>query len=100
MRRTHLRKHDNILKRLLVHAGGFNLGLVMRQMLGVGKPRRLQGALSAALAAALCVYHRLSARLGVYLTQVRPPSAFSARRYASSTTIIGQDGNTTYTTGC
>jgi transposase len=32
MRRTHLRKHDNILKRLLVHAGGFNLGLLMRQV--------------------------------------------------------------------
>ena len=30
MRRTHLRGHTNILKRLLIHAGGFNLGLVMR----------------------------------------------------------------------
>ena len=29
MRRTHLRGHTNILKRLLIHAGGFNLGLVM-----------------------------------------------------------------------
>ena len=28
MRRTHLKKHDNILKRLLIHAAGFNLGLV------------------------------------------------------------------------
>ena len=26
MRRTHLRGHENILKRLLVHAGAFNLG--------------------------------------------------------------------------
>jgi transposase len=41
MRRTHLRRHDNILKRLLVHAGGFNLGLLMRQIVRVGKPRRL-----------------------------------------------------------
>ena len=32
MRRTHLRGHPNILKRLLIHAGGFNLGLVMRQI--------------------------------------------------------------------
>jgi transposase len=29
MRRTHLRGHTNILKRLPIHAGGFNLGLVM-----------------------------------------------------------------------
>jgi len=34
MRRTHLRGHQNILKRLLVHVGGFNLGLVMRKLLG------------------------------------------------------------------
>jgi len=43
MRRTHLRHHDNIAKRLLVHVGGFNLGLVMRKLTGWGKPRRLQG---------------------------------------------------------
>jgi transposase len=39
MRRTHLRGHANILKRLLAHAGGFNLGLVMRALIGVGTPR-------------------------------------------------------------
>jgi transposase len=39
MRRTHLRGYTNILKRLLVHAGGFNLGLVMRQPIGLGTPR-------------------------------------------------------------
>jgi len=44
MRRVHLKGRDNILKRLLVHAGGFNLALVMRKLVGVGKPRRLQGA--------------------------------------------------------
>jgi DDE family transposase len=43
MRRTHLRGHLNILKRMLVHVGGFNLGLVMRKLTGSGKPRRLQG---------------------------------------------------------
>jgi transposase len=61
MRRTHLRGHDNILKRLLIHAGGFNLGLVMRQCLGVGKPRRLQGRLAAALRAFLMLFTRLGA---------------------------------------
>jgi len=43
MRRTHLRGHPNILKRLLIHVAGFNLGLLMRKLLGVGKPRMLQG---------------------------------------------------------
>ncbi len=32
MRRTHLRGHENILKRLIVHAAGYNLGLLMREI--------------------------------------------------------------------
>ncbi len=43
LRRTHLRGHQNILKRLLVHAGAFNLGILMRQAFGRGTPRGLQG---------------------------------------------------------
>jgi transposase len=43
MRRVHLRHHPNILKRLLVHGAAFNLGLVMRKLLGRGTPRGLQG---------------------------------------------------------
>jgi transposase len=43
MRRTHLRFHDNIIKRLLIHAGAFNLSLVMRKLAGCGTPRGLQG---------------------------------------------------------
>ena len=43
MRRTHLRKHNNILKRLLIHVAGMNLGLLLRNLYGVGTPRSLQG---------------------------------------------------------
>jgi len=43
MRRVHLRGRNNILKRLLVHGAAFNLSLILRNILGVGKPRRLQG---------------------------------------------------------
>ncbi|MBV9203551.1 MAG: transposase [Alphaproteobacteria bacterium] len=42
MRRTHLRKHDNILKRLLIHVAGMNLGLLLRSVYGIGTPRGLQ----------------------------------------------------------
>ena len=42
LRRLHLRRHPNILKRLLVHGAAFNLGLVMRQVFGKGTPRGLQ----------------------------------------------------------
>ncbi|MDP2322024.1 MAG: transposase [Acidobacteriota bacterium] len=47
LRRTHLRGHTNILKRLLLHVGGFNLGLFMRTRFGIGTPRSLQGAVAA-----------------------------------------------------
>ncbi len=43
MRRTHLRGHQNILKRLLIHVGAFNLSLILRREIGVGTPRGLQG---------------------------------------------------------
>src|SRR5438477_547079 len=43
MRRAHLRGRDNVLKRMLIHVGGFNLSLVMRKLLGKGTPRGLQG---------------------------------------------------------
>jgi transposase len=49
MRRVHLRGHDNIRKRLLVHAGALNLGLLMRTLFGVGTPRGLQGRAAALL---------------------------------------------------
>jgi len=42
MRRVHLRGQFNILKRLLIHAGGFNLALAMRKLVGVGTPRGLR----------------------------------------------------------
>lgn len=56
MRRTHLRGHSNILKRLLVHVSGCNLGLLMRTRFGIGTPRGLQGRLAAALAGLVALW--------------------------------------------
>ncbi len=42
MRRTHLRGHQNILKRLLLHVAAFNLSLILRRDAGAGTPRGLQ----------------------------------------------------------
>ena len=50
MRRLHLRGRENILKRLLVHVAGFNLGLLMQKLIGRGTPRGLQGRLEVLLA--------------------------------------------------
>ena len=57
MRRVHLRRHPNILKRLLVHVAAFNLGLVMRKLFGKGTPRGLQGYRAALF---LAILQRLS----------------------------------------
>jgi len=57
MRRVHLRGHPNILKRLLVQVAGCNLGLLLRQLIGVGTPRSLQGR-------AAVVFSALFRRLG------------------------------------
>ena len=50
MRRVHLRGRENILKRLVVHSGAANLGLLMRTLFGKGTPRgwhrRLRGLFS------------------------------------------------------
>jgi transposase len=59
MRRVHLRGHSNILKRLLIHAGGLNLGLLMRALCGFGTPRGLQGRSLRTFCAALFSLWRL-----------------------------------------
>ena len=43
LRRIFVRGHANVRKRLLIHMCGFNLGLLMRRLTGVGTPRSLQG---------------------------------------------------------
>src|SRR5216684_489555 len=46
MRRTHLRGHENILKRQLIHVGAFNLSLIFRSLIGAGTPRELRNRLA------------------------------------------------------
>jgi len=42
-RRSWLRGLENVTKRYLVQVAAHNLGLLMRKLFGIGKPRRLQG---------------------------------------------------------
>jgi transposase len=71
MRRTHLRGHANILKRLLVHASGFNLGLFMRTLTGIGTPRSLQGRVAAALARSVAFSGLIADHLAAWRSQWR-----------------------------
>jgi transposase len=88
MRRTHLRGHPNILKRLLIHAGGFNLGLVMRHLLGRGTPRGLQDR-QATVLAALLVLLRAPRR---WLVVIFPHHTHSSPRYAAFPSPITTTG--------
>ena len=49
MRRAWLRGRENVHKRYLIHVAGFNLGVLMRAMLGCGTPREAAGAKNALL---------------------------------------------------
>src|ERR1700722_11106118 len=99
MRRTHLRGHTNILKRLLIHAGGFNLGLVMRYLIGSGTPRGLQDRLATVIAT-------LSLLMGAPRHWLLAISAWhpflAAVRWFPSPIITTSNSSaaTTYTTGC
>ena len=70
MRRVHLRGRENIEKRYLIHVAAFNLGLIMRAMIGFGTPRGLQGS-AARAAEALRALRRVSRLLACFL-KVRP----------------------------
>ncbi len=68
MRRVHVRGHENVLKRLLIQVSGFNLGLLMRQQLGVGTPRGLQGRICLVLLLILSLWKRLKGLFGLIPT--------------------------------
>ncbi len=69
-RRTWLRGKEKINKRYLVHVAARNLGLLMRDLFGIGKPRVLQGGmegLSSLLFAYIAVAGRMSRALASWL---------------------------------
>jgi hypothetical protein len=100
MRRVHLRGHTNILKRLLIHTGGFNLGLLMRHLIGVGTPRALQGRLIAVVATLLALAQALAERV----TRHRPATGHLSglQRRSSAPSAIAHIGvrRMVFTTGC
>ena len=82
MRRTHLRGHENILKRLVVHASAFNLGLWMRTVTGIGTPRRLQGRAAACTAALIGLWRLLAVPEWLSWSSRRDPDRLDSPRVA------------------
>ena len=90
MRRAWLRGGENLKKRYLVHVAGYNLGLIMRLLVGAGTPREFLARASArllllitadAIAAILVVATGTEAAMLVVSFQPEPPD----RSRASST---------------
>jgi len=79
MRRTHLRKHSNILKRQLIHVGAFNLSLILRKLIGAGTPREWRNRTPRLVFMFLCL---LQARNGT--RQSRFSESSPARKFSRS----------------
>ena len=86
--------------RLLIHAGGFNLGLLMRQLIRVGTPRGLQGRVAAVLVALLTLIRTLSDAITCRQSPARLISRFD--RLSIASTPFAQIGELklAFTTGC
>jgi transposase len=78
MRRMYVRGTDNVLKRVLVQAAAFNIGLLLRKLSGWGKPRQAQGRLSgiqallSAIFAVHAAYRAVSNSLRRFCSQLFP----------------------------
>jgi transposase len=100
MRRVHLRGHENILKRVLLHAGALNLALLMRQLVGIGTPRSLQGR---EVALPRCVWSliRLPETLrNVIWTLYRPSTSLGDRLAHRDDRRLDMPVASVFTTGC
>jgi transposase len=99
MRRVYLRGRENIHKRLLIHAGGFNLSLIMRKLIGKGTPRGLQGfcfCLFPVFAGLWAVYRRCAAQVAKQL----PIARTRELRYAAYVVLRDFCVKKAFTTGC
>lgn len=107
MRRTHLRKHDNILKRLFIHTSALNLSLLFRQTIGTGTPRRLWDALKTRAQTLAAASHRLIQTIHRLRWNTAAPVTITTREQIRSphcrlaaAQVRATHGNLAFTTGC
>ena len=100
LRRVHLRGHRNILKRVLVHVAGFNLGVVMRRVFGKGTPRGLQGHRVELLLALLRVWRKAWAVKSGMEGSQGEAGRISRPQEPSARASLANTKTATSTTGC
>ena len=82
MRRTEVRGHSNVIKRLLIQAGAFNLGMVLRKQVGAGTPRGPQAQLLRAMLLVFGFFNatkQLIGEMGNFLGKFRMQTSFTRR---------------------
>ena len=99
MRRLHVRRRENVLKRLLIQVSAFNLGMLMRQHLGVGTPRGLQGRICALMLLILSLFKRLKGLFGL-IPVARPKNPTQRPLCCFHRWILPELRKPTSTTGC
>jgi transposase len=97
MRRTHLRGHQNILKRQLIHVGAFNLSLILRQLMGAGTPREWKNRCGLLL---VRLWLLLTCWRGSNASGKRRPTSISKTRCSVGLRCRSHRNSATYTTGC
>jgi transposase len=103
MRHLYLRKRENIAKRVLIHAAGCNIGIMMRVKYGLRKPRSHS-------AAAFALFSGLFISLLSWVEVIRailrgasniPHSSSIFRRVAGRwDRLLPRDRNSSFATGC
>ena len=83
-----------------IHAGGFNLGLVMRHLIGIGTPRGLQGRVAAVLATLGVLMGVVRRRLTTISSSHRLIPAVRGRLASLATFAVNSSAAITCTTGC
>jgi transposase len=106
MRRTHLRGHEKILKRLLVHIAAFDLGILMRSLIGAATPKEYRERIGQLLGTFLCLYRNFwlyerSVRESLCKNRIR----LSWKSLLGLASHLGWPGprlyqNPTFSTGC
>ena len=100
MRRTHLRGHENILKRQLVHVGAFNLSLIFRSLIGAGTPRELRNRRALLVFVLQCLIRSLENLEGFSNSSVSP-CRLSQSRLRDSRLLFGcRSKRRGFATGC
>ena len=99
MRRTHLRGHDNILKRLMFHAVAFNVALLVRKHHGIGKPRTLQGG-SNSISMSISALRLLYMYINVQSRTDQKENAAESRYLTYQITVRYPIAKLTFSTGC